>query len=110
MVNSCVCLSLASLANVTDQKLDTIITDEHINAVSLFLPKWEQVVNQLGVKRLQIDDITQAPGIDIVTRNHRALAAWKNAEHTSATYRRLVEVLEKLKEVESAHKVCELIR
>ena len=96
--------------NVTDQQLDTMITDEHINAVSLFLPKWEQVANQLGVDRIQIDDIKQEPGIDIVVQNHRALAAWKNAKHALATYRRLVEVLEKLKEMESADKVCELIR
>ena len=110
MVNSCVCLSFMAVKyNVTDQQLDTMITDEHINAVSLFLPKWEQVANQLGVDRLQIVGIKQEPGIDNVTQNHRALAAWKNAEHTLATYRRLVEVLDKLKEVESAHKVCELI-
>ena len=94
---------------MTDQQLDTMITDEHINAVSLFLPKWEQVANQLGVDQIQIDGITQEPGIDNVTQNHRALAAWKNAEHTLATYRRLVEVLEKLKEVGSAYQVCELI-
>ena len=67
---------------MTDQQLDTMITDEHINAVSLFLPKWEQVANQLGVDQIQIDGITQEPGIDNVTQNHRALAAWKNAEHT----------------------------
>ena len=92
---------------MTDQKLDTMITDEHINDVSLFLPKWEQVANQLGVDPLQINDIKQEPGI---ARNHGVLTAWKNAKYEMATYRRLVEVLDKLKEVKRAHKVCELIR
>ena len=95
---------------MSDQKLDTMISDEHINAVSLFLPKWEPVANQLGVDRLQIVGIKKEPGIDIVTQNHRVLTAWKSAKYRLATYRRLVEVLDKLKEVESAHKVCELIR
>ena len=95
---------------MTDQQLDTMISNEHITDVSLFLPKWEQVANQLGVDQLQIDDIKQEPGIDIVTRNHRVLTAWKNAKYRLATYRRLVEVLDKLKEVENADKVCELIR
>ena len=99
VVNSCVCLSfLAVKYNVTDQQL-TMITDEHINAVSLFLPKWEQVANQLGVDRLQIDGITQAPGINIVVQNHRELLQ----------HGRMQNILEKLKEVGSAYQVCELI-
>ena len=96
--------------HVTHQQLDRMISDEHINDVSLFLPKWEQVANRLNVDRLQIADIQQAPGIGPVTRNHRVLTAWKNAVYRQATYRKLVEALEKLKEVESAYKVCGLIR
>ena len=94
---------------VTDQQLDEMISDDHINDVSLFLPKWEQVANRLNVDRLQITDIQQAPGIGPVTRNHRVLTAWKNAVYRQATYRKLVEALDKLMEVKSADKVCELI-
>ena len=95
---------------VTDQQLDRMISDEHIKHVSLFLPTWEQVANQLGVDRLKIADIQQSPGIDLVTKNHRVLTAWKNAKYREVTYRKLVEALDKLKEVKSADKVCELIR
>ena len=93
---------------MTDQQLDTMITDEHINAVSLFLVRWESVANRLGVDRLQITDIQQLPGTDSVTKNHRVLTAWKNAEYKQATYRKLVEALDKLKEVRCAHEVCGL--
>ena len=102
--------ALALKYAVTDQQLDEMISDDHINDVSLFLPKWEQVANRLNVDRLQITDIQQAPGIDAVTRNHRVLTAWKNAVYRQATYRKLVEALDKLMEVKSADKVCELIR
>ena len=95
---------------MTDQQLDTMITDEHISDVSLFLVRWEQVSNQLGVDRLQIDDIQQSPGIDLVTKNHRVLTAWRNAEYRQATYRKLVEALDKLKEAKCADKVCGLFR
>ena len=95
---------------VADQWLDTMIADEHISEVSLFLVKWEQVANQLGVDRLKITDIQQSPGIDIVTKNHRALEAWKNDKFRSATYRKLVEALDRLREVECADRVCGLFR
>ena len=95
---------------VTDQQLDEMISDDHINDVSLFLPKWAKVANQLKVDRLLIADIQKAHGSDTVKRNHRVLTAWKNAVGRQATYRKLVEALDKLKEVKSAKKVCELIR
>ena len=95
---------------VTDQQLDRMISDEHINEVSLFLHEWEQVAILLNVDRLQIADIQQSPGIDLVTKNHRVLAAWKNAGYRQATYRKLVEALDKLKEVRNADEVCGLIR
>ena len=95
---------------VTNQQLDRMISDDHINEVSFFMPKWEQVANQLGMDRLKIDDIQQAPGIGTVTKNHRVLTAWKNAGYGQATYRKLVEALDKLKELKSADKVCGLFR
>ena len=110
VVNSCVCLILAVKYNVTDQQLDTMITDEHIQDISLFLVRWEDVANQLNVDRLEIDGIQQAPGLRPVARNREVLMAWKGAMFRSATYGRLVEVLGKLNEVECAEKVCELIR
>ena len=101
--------ALALKYEVTDQQLDRMISDDHINDVSLFLPKWEHVANLLNIDQLQITDIQQAPGIDAVIRNHRVLTAWKNAVYRQATHRKLVEALDKLMEVESADKVCELI-
>ena len=101
--------ALALKYEVTDQQLDRMISNDHINLVSLFMPKWEQVANLLNVDRLTITDIQQAPGIDLVTKNHRVLRAWKNFTFRQATYRKLVEVLGKLMEVECANKVCELI-
>ena len=101
--------ALALKYKVTDQQLDRMISDEHIKHVSFFLPKWERVANLLNVDRLQITDIQQAPGIDLVTKNHRVLTAWKNAWYRKATYRKLVEALDKLMEVKSADKVCVLI-
>ena len=85
-----------------------MITDEHINAVSLFLVSWEQVANQLGVDPLKITDIQQAH--DSVSKNHKFLTAWRNAKYREATYRKLVEALDKLKEVKCADKVCGLFR
>ena len=95
---------------MADQWLDTMIADEHISDVSLFLVSWEQVANQLGVDRLRIADIQQSPGIDLGTKNHRVLTAWKNAKYREATYRKLVEALDKLKEVKCADEVCGLFR
>ena len=103
-------LSVALKYGVIDQQLDTMITDEHINKVSLFLVRWEQVANHLGVKRPQTDEIKQSPGIDIETKNHRVLTAWRNAKYREATYRKLVEALDKLKEVKCADEVCGLFR
>ena len=95
---------------VTDQQLDTMISNGHINAVSLFLVKWEDVANQLNVNRREIDDIRQTTGISAVTRNRKALVVWKTAIFRAATYRRLVGALDKLEEVECADSVCKLIR
>ena len=100
--------ALALKYAVTDQQLDEMISDDHINDVSLFLPKWEQVAHRLNVGQFHMY-MQQAPGIDAVTRNHRVLTAWKNAVYRQATYRKLVEALDKLMEVKSADKVCELI-
>ena len=105
-------LSIELKYEVTDKQLDTMISDEHINEVSLFLANWGQVANQLGVDQLKITDIQQSPATtcNSVTKNHRVLTAWKNAEYKQATYRKLVEALDKLKEVKCADKVCGLFR
>ena len=86
-----------------------MITDEDINEVSRFLVNWEQVANQLGVDKVEITDIQQASGIKLVTKNHRALTAWRNTEYKEATYRKLIETLEKLHEGECAGKVYKLL-
>ena len=95
---------------VTDQQLETMISNDYINEVSLFLVKWEDVAHQLNVDRLEIDAIQQAPGLSAVARNRKVLVAWKTAMFKAATYRRLVEALDKLKEVECASQVCELFQ
>ena len=89
---------------MTDQQLDTMITDEHINKVYLFLPRWEEVAHHLGVDPLDIGD-----NKDIRVRKHEVLTTWKAAQYKAATYRKLIEVLESLKEVKSAAKVCDLM-
>ena len=95
---------------MTDQQLDTMITDEHINTVSLFLPKWEDVAHLLGVNPLEIADIKQTPGITVETKNHRVLSKWRRENSDGATYKKLAEVLERLKEVQYAEEVRELIK
>ena len=89
---------LAKKNNVSDQQLEKMITDKHINAASTFLENWEEVANQLEVDKLKIDEIQKAPGISNVTRNHRYLTAWKNAEYEQVAYRKLVEALDELKQ------------
>ena len=86
-----------------------MITDEHIKSVSLFLPKWEELAHHLGVDPLEITAIKQTPGITVLLQNHAVLSKWKAAKYRDATYRKLIEVLESLREVESAAKVSELI-
>ena len=86
-----------------------MITDEHINTVSLFLPKWEDVAHLLGVNPLEIADIKENPGITVETKNHRVLSKWKRENNTKATYKKLAAVLERLKEVQYAEIVRELI-
>ena len=95
------CLYFLSL--VTDEQLDTMITDEHIRTVCLFLPRWEDVANQLGVNPLEIT------GITFQTKNHGVLSKWRRENSNEATYKKLAEVLERLKEVQCAEKVRELI-
>ena len=68
------------------------------------------MAHQLNVDRLEITEIQQTPGISAVARNHKVLQTWKSANFQSATYRKLVEALEKLREMECADKVCQLIR
>ena len=92
---------------MSDQQLDSMVTDEHINKVSIFLKKWEDVANQLEV---DVTDIQQTPGITPETKKHRLLTAWKNANYRLATYRKLVGVLDKLGEVRCANNICDLIR
>ena len=105
------CLSFLGAVkySVTDKQLDTMISNEHINEISLFLVRWEDVAHQLNVDRLKITEIQQAAS-ELSTRNHKVLETWKTAMFRAATYKRLVEVLDKLKEVECADNVCELIR
>ena len=92
--------------SVTDQQLDAMISDEDLNEISHSLPKWEQVAIQLGLDQHQIRDIQHSFGI----RGKLVLTAWKNRQGRQATYRKLVEVLDKLYEVECARQVCHLIR
>ena len=94
---------------VTDQLLETMITDEHINKVSLFLPRWEDIAIQLGIDKLEITAIKQT-AIGITVINHRVLSKWRRENSGEATYKKLAEVLERLKEVEYAEKVRELIK
>ena len=86
-----------------------MITDHHINEVSLFLVAWEDVANHLEIGRLAIQEIKQTPGSSAITRNREVLSKWKASMYRSATYRKLVEVMDKLGEVESADKVCQLL-
>ena len=101
--------ALAKKYGVTDQQLGTMVTDQHIADVSLFLVRWEDVAHQLGVSRINLTAIRQEPGITAQTKNQRVLEKWKAANFRSATYKVLVETLDKLSEAQCADQVCGLI-
>ena len=95
---------------VTDQQLDAMITDEHINNICLFLPRWEDIANQLKIDQLEIDDIKRTCGSTTITAtNHRVLSKWKRENGSKAICRELVGVLDILLERDCAESVCEVI-
>ena len=99
---------LAVKYSVTDQQLDAMISDVHIREISQFLVGWKDLAKQLGLDQLVIDDIQHSPRITVVTREHRVLTAWKNAYFRQATYRKLLEVLDKYQSTCAGH-LCDLI-
>ena len=84
-----------------------MITVDHINAVSLFLPRWEELARHLEVDPLAITAIKATSGITL--QNHEVLSKWKAAKYRDATYKKLIEALKKLGEAESAARVSELV-
>ena len=101
--------ALALKYGVTDQQLGTMITDQHIAAVSQFLVRWEDVGPELGLSRVDLQAIKSDPGTTVQTKNRQVLQKWKAAKFRSATYKVLVETLDKLSEAQCANQVCGLI-
>ena len=90
--------------------MDSVISDEHIAQVALFLPRWEDVAGQLCIGRLETDHIRAEPGTTIQTKNLRVLQSWKARWYHQATYRKLYEILCILGEAESADEVLRIIQ
>ena len=82
--------------------MDSVVSDEHIAQVALFLPRWEDVAGQLSIGRLETDHIRAEPGTSIQTKNLRVLQSWKASSFRQATYRKLYEILLMLGEAQSA--------
>ena len=91
-------------------QVDSVISDEHIAQVALFLPRWEDVAGQLCIGRLETDHIRAAPGTTIQTKNLRVLQYWKAKCFHQATYRKLYQVLRMLKEAQSADRVLRVLQ
>ena len=90
--------------------MDSVISDEHIAQVALFLPRWEDVAGQLCIGRLETDHIRAEPGTSIQTKNLRVLQSWKARWFHQATYRKLNQVLLMLGEAESADRVVRVLQ
>ena len=90
--------------------MDSVISNQHIAQVALFLPRWEDVAGQLCIGRLETDHIRAEPGTSIQTKNLRVLQCWKASSFRQATYRELYEVLRMLREAESADRVLRVLQ
>ena len=90
--------------------IDSVVSDEHIAQVALFLPRWEDVAGQLCIGRLETDHIRAEPGTSIQTKNFRVLQSWKTSSFHQATYRKLYEILHMLGEAQSADGVLRVLQ
>ena len=90
--------------------MDSVVSDEHIAQVALFLPRWEDVAGQLCIGRLETDHIRAEPGTSIQTKNLRVLQSWKASSFREATYRKLYEILRMLGEAQSADEVLRVLQ
>ena len=90
--------------------MDSVVSDEHIAQVAIFLPRWEDVAGQLCIGRLETDHIRAEPGTSIQTKNLRVLQYWKARWFHQATYRKLYQVLLVLGEAQSADGVLHVMQ
>ena len=82
---------------------------EHLTTIASLLPNWQKYAENLGLSKLQIQDIKTDILLDAEMKAQRVMDRWYQLNGFKATYARLIEVCLKLKDVPLAEKICRFI-
>ena len=102
-------LCLAHGLQPEKSKLDAIITEAHILDIANFITEWRLLGAGLRLSDAQIEEVEALQGGGDKFKRVKMLKKWRESQYRSATYRRLVEALLRLKKEDQATEVCALL-
>ena len=95
--------------SVHPEKLNKLISDDHLREIALFLTSWRKVATFLELSESDLDAIERKCKNE-QEKKLKALQKWKSKFGFKATYKKLVEVLLSLCMADVAEKVCHLLK
>ncbi len=100
---------LKDYTGATDNDLNRVCSEKHLNKISQQFSYLEELAISLGLKDVQIAEISTKPGARLAFKLKEVLKTWKRNNIAKATYRRLVEVcLDDLRNSIVAEYICGL--
>ena len=93
---------------VSSSQLDKACTSEHLRDIALFLESWRIVAPQLGLSKVQVEDI-ERDGTEEKEKRQKILECWKAKFVFKAKYTTLVTALLKIGRADQAEQVCHLL-
>ena len=97
--------------DVSDEQLDTMITEEDLYDLAGAFRHHEVYLPKLGLNPAQqtdIDDLVHKKGTQIAMA--KALRMWRMPNPLAATFKTLIEILLELKSGDVAIRVCEYLK
>lgn len=97
------------LRGVAPECLDQPCEDNHLSEVALSLTDWQTMAPFLGLTEMDERAIVCRHQLDLVKQNIAMLRKWKSEFGVEATYRKLAEVLFKLRKCDIVEKLCHIL-
>ncbi len=100
---------LKDYTGATDNDLNRVCSEKHLNKISQKFSHLEELATSLGLKDIQITEISTKPGASLAFKLKEVLKTWKRNNIAKATYWRLVEVcLDDFRNSVVAEYICRL--
>ena len=93
----------------TEDRIDQECTNDNLSKIAPHLTNWFKYAMALRLTDLEIQEIHTDLLLDATMKAHKALQRWHQVNGFQATYRRLIDVCLKHRDVLVAEEICKLL-